>query len=422
MSSWDEGAASREQGAEGIKLAPATLTRAGFPLAGLALAVAVVFLSTNASASELQWRRGGPNRKPATSAAKPQAGQATVKRVHHDGAVRTVAFEDEAAGPTFAAHEGGSSDMRSVVVRESAAEAYEPVRAAQLQWGQPADNRYEDPSRVPFGSQPESAPSALDELEVDVEEGFAEEEFAPPPSPPNDSFNDQFRSPGGIELEAPADSDVRIKERQLREQPNMGPSGTFPREPALGPPGTRAFGGLQRAEELPDADVDPQLLAQEEQAADEDCEEALRRLRARRLADVNLNIAVRGTQGEDFPFECSIDDGQWYAGRHWCDTTYMWKASALCHKPLYFEDEALERYGHSWGPCLDPVVSGVHFFCKLPVLPYCMGVQPPNECVYALGHYRPGNCAPYLIDPVPISARGAAMQAGAVVGAAAILH
>ena len=51
-----------------------------------------------------------------------------------------------------------------------------------------------------------------------------------------------------------------------------------------------------------------------------------------------------------------------------------------------------------------------------------MGVQPPNECVYALGHYRPGNCAPYLIDPVPISARGAAMQAGAVVGAAAILH
>jgi hypothetical protein len=99
----------------------------------------------------------------------------------------------------------------------------------------------------------------------------------------------------------------------------------------------------------------------------------------------------------------------------------MWKASALCHKPLYFEDEALERYGHSWGPCLDPLVSGAHFFCKLPVLPYCMGVTPPNECMYALGHYRPGNCAPYMCDPIPLSCRGAVFEAGAVVGAAAIL-
>jgi hypothetical protein len=48
-------------------------------------------------------------------------------------------------------------------------------------------------------------------------------------------------------------------------------------------------------------------------------------------------------------------------------------------------------------------------------------VHPPNECMYALGHYRPGNCAPYMISPMPISARGAIFQAGAVVGAAAIL-
>ncbi len=99
----------------------------------------------------------------------------------------------------------------------------------------------------------------------------------------------------------------------------------------------------------------------------------------------------------------------------------MWKASAICHKPLYFEDEALERYGHSWGPYLDPIVSGAHFFSRLPVLPYCMGVTPPNECMYALGYYRPGNCAPYLIPPVPISCRGAVLEAGGVVGAAAIL-
>jgi hypothetical protein len=393
-----------------------------FPLAGLALAVTLSFLSTNASANELQWRRGGPNRKPATTASKSHAAPVPVKRVHRDGAVRAAAFEEEVAGPAFAAHESGEATMRSVVVREDAAEAYEPVRAAQLQWGQSTDNRYEDPSRVPFGTEPSAEPPTYDEFETEVEEGFVEEELTPPPTPPDDELNDQFRSPPDSELELPQDSDVRIKERQLREEPNDGPPGTFRPEPALGPPGTEAFGEMQREEDLPDSSVDPKLLAEEEQTADEDCEAAFARMRARRLADVNLNIAVAGTQGEDFPFECSIDDGQWFAGRQWCDTTYMWKASALCHKPLYFEDEALERYGHSWGPCLDPVVSGVHFFCKLPVLPYCMGVQPPTECVYALGHYRPGNCAPYLIDPIPISARGAAMQAGAVVGAAAILH
>jgi hypothetical protein len=41
--------------------------------------------------------------------------------------------------------------------------------------------------------------------------------------------------------------------------------------------------------------------------------------------------------------------------------------------------------------------------------------------MYALGHYRPGNCAPYTIDPVPISLRGAAFEAGAWVGGVFII-
>ena len=178
------------------------------------------------------------------------------------------------------------------------------------------------------------------------------------------------------------------------------------------------------ADEEPDAGlppVDDPTLADEGRDADLDCREELAKLKARTLDQVDLSIAVAGDPGQDFPVECSIDDGTWHEGRCWDETTYMWKASALCHKPLYFEDEALERYGHSWGPYLDPFVSGAHFFCKLPVLPYCMGVQPPNECVYALGHYRPGNCAPYMINPVPLSCRGGLFQAGAVVGAAAAL-
>jgi hypothetical protein len=131
-------------------------------------------------------------------------------------------------------------------------------------------------------------------------------------------------------------------------------------------------------------------------------------------------ITVTGEEGADFPYECTLGES-WHEGRCWEQNTYMWKASALCHKPLYFEEEQLERYGHSFAPCFQPFVSGAHFFTRPFVLPYCMGVEPPCECIYALGHYRPGNCAPYMCNPIPLSPRGALFQAGAVVGTAAAL-
>jgi hypothetical protein len=96
--------------------------------------------------------------------------------------------------------------------------------------------------------------------------------------------------------------------------------------------------------------------------------------------------------------------------------TYTWKASALCHKPLYFEQRALERYGHSTGPISQPILSGAHFFSSFFAWPYMMGCAPPHECEYALGFYRPGSCAPYMIPPIPLSPRGALLQAGTVVG------
>jgi hypothetical protein len=167
------------------------------------------------------------------------------------------------------------------------------------------------------------------------------------------------------------------------------------------------FGSLSRAEEL--------------QANQELCAEELKNFKASALADVDLNILILGTEGEDFPFECSIDDGQKVQPRCWPRVTYRWTASKLYHKPLYFEEIDLERYGHSWGPCLQPLVSGAHFFTRLPVLPYCMGYTPPCECQYALGYYRPGNCAPYLVPAVPISTRAGLWQAGAAVGAAFIV-
>lgn len=152
----------------------------------------------------------------------------------------------------------------------------------------------------------------------------------------------------------------------------------------------------------------------------ENCEEEFRKLRADSIDTVDLDIRVDGVPGADYPFECSLGD-QSFQPRQWSETVYLWKASGLCHKPLYFEQVQLERYGHSWGPHLQPLVSGAHFFMTLPVLPYKMGIRTPNECVYTLGYYRPGSCAPYMIDPVPFTWRAAFFEAGAWTAGALVI-
>ncbi len=121
------------------------------------------------------------------------------------------------------------------------------------------------------------------------------------------------------------------------------------------------------------------------------------------------------TENWGLPRECLIEQVA-YAPRAWVPTTMTWKASNLCHSPLYFEDVNLERYGHTHGPLLEPFVQSAHFFGNIAVLPYKMGVHTPCECQYALGYYRPGNCAPWIKQPVPISARGAIAQAATMTG------
>jgi hypothetical protein len=145
-----------------------------------------------------------------------------------------------------------------------------------------------------------------------------------------------------------------------------------------------------------------------------ECREALQKLRADAISGIDLDIRVAGRPGNDYPCECRLE-GETFRPRNFATTMFTWKAAGYCHKPLYFEDWQLERYGHSHG-ALDPIFSAAHFFVSLPVLPYKMGVELPWECVYPLGHYRPGNCAPWTIPAVPISGRGLAVQAATVTG------
>ncbi|AMV33437.1 hypothetical protein VN12_15025 [Pirellula sp. SH-Sr6A] len=132
-----------------------------------------------------------------------------------------------------------------------------------------------------------------------------------------------------------------------------------------------------------------------------------------RLSDAD-QIYVAEAWG--IPATCSLNDTS-LDPRNFIATTMTWKASGACHKPLYFEEVQLERYGHEWGPWAQPAISSLNFFKNVAVLPYKMGIHPMNECQYSLGYYRPGSCAPWTVGPVPISLRGAAVQAAAVTGA-----
>jgi hypothetical protein len=123
---------------------------------------------------------------------------------------------------------------------------------------------------------------------------------------------------------------------------------------------------------------------------------------------------------QNVPENCPLPD-ETFQRKAPTPITFTWKASSLCYKPLYFEDVQLERYGHYCHPLLQPALSRVRFFLTIPCLPYLMGVDPPNQCIYDLGYYRPGNCAPSMLEPIPISLRGALIEAGAVVGAAAAI-
>ena len=118
------------------------------------------------------------------------------------------------------------------------------------------------------------------------------------------------------------------------------------------------------------------------------------------------------------PAECAIAGHREIDvySRGWMPSVVAWHASALCHKPLYFEQVQHERYGHSAGPIRQPFVDGAHFFGSAILLPYKMALDPPWECEYVLGYYRPGSCAPYHIPPFPFSPRAAMAQAGFVVG------
>ncbi len=350
--------------------------------------VVLVLGAATSSASELQWQRGQ------TPKSKSAAQGSSRFQRHRDSGVRPAAYEDEGVvGPRLTSGDEGRATFRSIVVNQG--EESNAVRSAQRQGA--------GESAPPTGAQP-TTPGAGESLEEKIGIPFGDLPQQQTPIETPDLETPQL--PG-------EDADRLQLDNNLRQPGERAPQTFQP----LPPPERGATDSSAEQEMTSDVTA----TTPEPGTNRESCEQSWANLKAKTIGTVDLSIAVTGTEGDDFPYECQIQDGGLSVGRCWPQITYLWKASALCHKPLYFEDEQLERYGHSWPPCIQPLCSSAHFFCTLPVLPYCMGVEPPMECIYALGHYRPGNCAPYMFDPVPLSCRGALFQAGAVVGTAAVL-
>ena len=125
-------------------------------------------------------------------------------------------------------------------------------------------------------------------------------------------------------------------------------------------------------------------------------------------------------------------EGGYAAARSWPVCCYQWDATCFYHRPLYFEEINLERYGYQCGDrscccscgrecCLQPVASAAHFFGTIPLLPYCMAVDCPGDHIYTLGHYRPGDCNPWRWHWPPCDPVAALSEGGDWVGLAAAI-
>jgi len=135
------------------------------------------------------------------------------------------------------------------------------------------------------------------------------------------------------------------------------------------------------------------------------------------LSEINLGITPRGGAPTDC-YALDVDSSQqiWSFPPSDSMFEFHWQATGLVHNPLYFEDVPLERYGHGCWPLLQPLVSGAHFWGAALSLPYRIGVDSPHKLQYTLGYHRPGTCAPSVREHLPLSAKGAVLQAGAIVG------
>lgn len=77
--------------------------------------------------------------------------------------------------------------------------------------------------------------------------------------------------------------------------------------------------------------------------------------------------------------------------RGWAATEYSWVPTCIAYHPLYFQEVALERYGQTLCPCLQPVISAGQFYGTALALPGLVVLNCPWNCLYAYGYAPAGS-------------------------------
>ncbi len=160
---------------------------------------------------------------------------------------------------------------------------------------------------------------------------------------------------------------------------------------------------------------------------DEPAEAALSTTSSRLKTDIrsiqpSLSYALKDIPPEQLPpdFAAGLNAGE-YVARKVTPTVLQWAPTNFYHYPLYFEDPALERYGHTYSPVVQPFVSTARFAGQLVGLPYQMAIHPVNSRQYSLGYYRPGEYAPKKLYQIPFNEEAVIMEAAVLTGLILIL-
>jgi hypothetical protein len=377
-------------------------------IAALALTILFSFSSDFSIAGELRWGAAG------TAGAKPQA---VVRAAAHDTSRSVVVNRDGERVAQAPAGFDPFEDDDKLTEEDAAMPAAEPAVPPQFDPFEEeaseeasVEDAFEEPATVQdalpgAAEQLDDAQKAIDQemMRREVESGAAQELAVPESAPADEESAAQDEPEMKDELVVPPTDEDAEDDR-----------GMFDDELDL----DLQYGGEVLPPTPEQLEQRRQQIEKEQREHAENCEELYDDVKSDSIKNISLDISLKGAAGEDFPFECTGRHPT-FQPRSWPQTVYLWKASGLCHKPLYFEQVQLERYGHDWGPALQPIMSGAHFFGTIPILPYKMGLETPQECVYSLGYYRPGSCAPYMITQPGFTWRAAAFQTGAVTGVAA---
>jgi len=146
---------------------------------------------------------------------------------------------------------------------------------------------------------------------------------------------------------------------------------------------------------------------------------------AQPLSNVGVNIALpEGNVPDDIAVQCAATAPANFDARlahGWAMTEQHWSATGLVHRPLYFEEVNAERYGYTPSYAFQPLISAVRFSASTLALPYKMVVDPPRSCIYTLGNYRPGSCAPRRWHRLSLQVGAGVFEAAVIVGLVALV-